>query len=328
MNEDKPTWWSFYAWPLIGAGLTFSVVGAMTIGLFVFPFVLAGFFAMLKWGGNRKSSVGLISGAGLPILFIAYINRDGPGDICTPYDHGGQQCSQEYSPWPFLIIGLALVLLGMLIFFRMRSGSAISSRTKGLLVVVLVVGVLIFGLIAAPSTRSPEDTELGRVQNAFNGMSALVAKKVGVPPSWLTSVRAGVVSYPDGSTASLWVPKSASGGLRSGCFYVDQSRNGSAIGGFSVASCAIPKSEVILERQGSIVVGFERMPRVPAARITSGGITVDAPITLGYFIFPSSVSMNPKAMFTITLIEPGGASCKVTDLVAPGSSTIVTCEIA
>lgn len=122
VNEGKPNWKSFLAWPLIGAALALSVLGAMTIGIFVLPFALAGFFALLKWGGNRKSSVGLISGAGLPVLFIAYLNRNGPGMVCGPYKNGGQQCTQEYSPWPFLVIGAILVLLGVLLFIRLRSG--------------------------------------------------------------------------------------------------------------------------------------------------------------------------------------------------------------
>jgi hypothetical protein len=64
----------------------------------------------------------LISGAGLPFIYIAYLNRDGPGNICTPVGNGGQQCMQEFSPWPFLIIGLALIVTGLVLFIRIRNG--------------------------------------------------------------------------------------------------------------------------------------------------------------------------------------------------------------
>lgn len=120
VNADKPSWASFFAWSIVGAALSFSVLGAMTIGLFVFPFAIAGLVALLKWGGNRKNSVGLISGVGLPLLYIAYINRSGPGMICNTFGNGGQRCDEEMSPWPWLIIGTVLVVAGVMLFVRLR----------------------------------------------------------------------------------------------------------------------------------------------------------------------------------------------------------------
>lgn len=75
MNETKASWPSFFTWPLVGAVLAVSVLGMMTIRLFILPFTLFGLYAVLKWGGNRRSSVGLISGTGLPLFFVAYENR-------------------------------------------------------------------------------------------------------------------------------------------------------------------------------------------------------------------------------------------------------------
>jgi len=121
VSTDKLSWASFLAWPLIGAALSLSVLGAMTIGIYVLPFAIAGLLALRKWGGNQKSSVGLISGAGLPVLYVAYLNRQGPGMVCGPYKNGGQQCMQEYSPWPFLLVGTILFVLGLALFIRLRS---------------------------------------------------------------------------------------------------------------------------------------------------------------------------------------------------------------
>lgn len=121
VNAGKPSWASFFAWPIIGAALSFSVLGAMTIGVFVFPFAIAALLALLKWGGNRKSSVGLISGVGLPLLYIAFINRSGPGMICTTFGNGGGRCDEEMSPWPWLIIGAVFVVTGVVLFIRLRS---------------------------------------------------------------------------------------------------------------------------------------------------------------------------------------------------------------
>ena len=120
VNPDKPKLWSFLAWPVVGAALAVSVLGALTIGAYVLPFALGGLFLLLRWGGDRRSSVGLISGLGLPLLYIAFLNRDGPGTICSSYGNGGRQCVDEWSPWPWLLIGLALVTAGIVLFVRLR----------------------------------------------------------------------------------------------------------------------------------------------------------------------------------------------------------------
>ena len=120
MNSEKPILWSFLAWPVVGAALSFGVLALMTIGIFILPFALLGLFILLKWGGDRRSSVGLISGVGLPLLYVAFLNRDGPGTICSPYGNGGQQCMDEWSPWPWFLIGAALVATGIALFVRLR----------------------------------------------------------------------------------------------------------------------------------------------------------------------------------------------------------------
>lgn len=328
VNETKPSWLNSLVWPVVGVALAVSVLGAMTIGLYVLPLAIAVLFALLVWGGNRGSSVGLISIVGLPFLSIAFLYRHGPsGMVCRPYKDGGQQCAQEYSPWPLLIIGTILVLLGVLLFIRLRSISAMSSRSKGFWALILVISVIITKLAAAPSSLPPMATDLGSVQQAFQQISLAVAKKEGVHSLSLTPVRADVISYPDGSKVTLWVPNPASLGIRSDCFYVEQPRKGGA-SGYIKFSCAVPKAEVILDRQGSIVVGFIRFTKAPFATITSNGVTLKVPITFGYFLFPSALSEDSKARFTISFIDPGGASCQVDDLPAPGSSASIECVIA
>ena len=328
MNEDKPKWWSFFAWPLVGAALAFSVVSAMTIGIFLLPFVLVGLFALLKWGGDRKSSAGLFSGAGLPFLFIAYINRNGPGNICTPYGQGGQQCTQEGSPLPWLIIGAILVLLGVLLFIRLRSNSGISSRGKGLFLLILIVSVLTANLVIHQSPPPLMSTESGRVQYAFNEIFTAIAKKEAVPAPTLSPVRADVASYPGGSKASLWVPNPATFEPRSNCFAVDVVRNKSGSAGFFESSCLEPRAEVILERQNSVVVGFIGLTKASKASVTVLDQTFVVPMVFGYFLVPSSLTGDPKAKFTITYTEPGQATCKVINLPAPGISTSKECVIA
>lgn len=144
-NRDRPRPMSFIAWAVIGAALFFGVLSFMTIGIFVLPIAVLALLALLKWGGSRDSSIGLISGAGLPLLYVGYLNRNGPGRVCTTIARGaksatcgaplgpgdvcsnlgsaGQQCVDEWSPWPWLLIGAILVAVGILLFFRLRGAT-------------------------------------------------------------------------------------------------------------------------------------------------------------------------------------------------------------
>lgn len=201
-------------------------------------------------------------------------------------------------------------------------------RPKKLQIAASLFFLLIVAIVVRTgSPTNPMTTESGRVQHAFKAISSAVSKSESGPLPWITPVHAGTVTYSDGSKASLWVPKSSPQGNRSGCFYVDQPRKGGA-SGFSDSWCRVSKSEVILDRQSRVVVGYVRMTKAHFATISAGGVTVEAPITFGYFIFPSIVSEDPKTKFTISFIDPGGATCKVADLLAPGSSASIECVIS
>jgi hypothetical protein len=59
----------------------------------------------------RRSAFGLLSGAGLPLLLVAYAQRDGPGTTCyhTATTAG---CDSHLNPVPWLLLGLALLVAG------------------------------------------------------------------------------------------------------------------------------------------------------------------------------------------------------------------------
>jgi len=87
----------------------------LTIGIVVLP-VAIGFTVLLA---RRPSSIsgmtGIIAGLGLPLLYVAYLNRGGPGTVCAQIP-GGESCSQEWSPWIWLGAGVFLVALGIATF--------------------------------------------------------------------------------------------------------------------------------------------------------------------------------------------------------------------
>jgi hypothetical protein len=100
------------AWIAVGAGVIAGALMVLTIG----PFVLlatAGLAAVLvRYVGVRLAWPGLLAGAGLLPLYVAYLNRGGPGMVCATTPTGGS-CTQEWSPWPWVGAGLCLVGAGV-----------------------------------------------------------------------------------------------------------------------------------------------------------------------------------------------------------------------
>jgi hypothetical protein len=94
-----------------------------TIGVFVLVLALGGMAALLaRPGGRTSAGVGAISGAGLAPLYVAYLNRGGPGVVCRAIQDG-QECTDAWSPWPWLGAGAFLVLTGVVAFAVLRAWS-------------------------------------------------------------------------------------------------------------------------------------------------------------------------------------------------------------
>lgn len=114
-NVGLASWGWFGAWLVAGATWFVTVLGILSIGIFVFPVAIT---LTVVLATRRTSSAGLpgiISGVGLPLVYIAYLNRGGPGNVCTK-SALGQSCTQEWSPWPWLAVGMALVAAGIVVF--------------------------------------------------------------------------------------------------------------------------------------------------------------------------------------------------------------------
>ncbi|HEV7524544.1 MAG TPA: hypothetical protein VGP92_06235, partial [Acidimicrobiia bacterium] len=118
-TRSPPSWGWFVAWLFAGAACALALLSALTIGIFVLPFAGAAVVFLATRRGATDGVAGLISGLGLPVLYVAYLNRNGPGDICT-HTATSSSCTQESSPWVWFSLGVALVVVGVVLFVRRR----------------------------------------------------------------------------------------------------------------------------------------------------------------------------------------------------------------
>lgn len=104
-------WLAFAGWALVGAGYAFGVLSLMSIGVFVLAgSVVLTLLVRRAWG--RGGIAGLVSGLGLPVLYVAYLNRGGPGWVCTT-SGPAMSCTDAWNPWPWLAVGVAFVAGGI-----------------------------------------------------------------------------------------------------------------------------------------------------------------------------------------------------------------------
>lgn len=103
---------SFWLWAVVGVGLGF---GISVIGLVAIPASGLVAIVLLSRPRLRASAYGVLVGIGIPLLAVAYMNREGPGTVCHSFDAGrGVQCDDLYDPRKWAAIGLAFVVAGLL----------------------------------------------------------------------------------------------------------------------------------------------------------------------------------------------------------------------
>jgi hypothetical protein len=120
MRSDGDSVRAFVGWAVIGAALALSFLTLLTIG----PFLLLGALVvtgLMLWRVDFGwAMAGMISGAGLPVLYVAWLNRHGPGEVCTR-SATETTCSDQWTPWPFVAGGVLLLAVGAVIFARNRA---------------------------------------------------------------------------------------------------------------------------------------------------------------------------------------------------------------
>jgi hypothetical protein len=114
-SADGGTWARFVLWALVGAGACLAVLGALSIGVFVAPVVAVAAWLLVRRTGVDRSLAGAVSGVSVMLFYVALLNREGPGVVC--HSTGDvTECAERWSPWPWLAIGVVLLVAGITVF--------------------------------------------------------------------------------------------------------------------------------------------------------------------------------------------------------------------
>jgi hypothetical protein len=112
------SWGGFCAWAFLGVT---SAFGLLILGtLAVLPILLGVWLAVTR-PSLRRSWFGVMTGAGVTLLYVAYVQRRGPGITCWQTATAGG-CEEHLNPLSWLIAGAALVLLGFIAQARRMRG--------------------------------------------------------------------------------------------------------------------------------------------------------------------------------------------------------------
>lgn len=108
-------WGWFFVWALLGSA---SAVASVSLGpLLGLPTIVAGVLLWRLRSDARGAAVGLLTGAGALLLYVAWLQRDGPGTTCW-HTATASGCDQHLNPLPWLVAGTALVAAGFVAYAR------------------------------------------------------------------------------------------------------------------------------------------------------------------------------------------------------------------
>jgi hypothetical protein len=105
---------SFWSWGVVGST---AAVGALTLGVLVlFALIVVGALLVAQRRLHR-SAFGFLAGVGTLLLYVAWLNRSGPGFTCWR-SATASGCVEHLNPLPWLFVGGLLVIGGIVAYAR------------------------------------------------------------------------------------------------------------------------------------------------------------------------------------------------------------------
>jgi uncharacterized membrane protein len=103
----------FFAWAAVGSGFA---LGISALGVFTIPVALLVTVLLVVRHHADRSALGILVGVGLISLYVAYVQREGPGTVHW-HTATASGSDQYLDPRPWLVAGILLVAVGGLVFF-------------------------------------------------------------------------------------------------------------------------------------------------------------------------------------------------------------------
>lgn len=114
---------STLCWATIGALGSLGVAGLASIGLFLLAGAAVVAVVALAVPALRPPCMpGFLVGLSTAPLYIAWLNRGGPGRVCTT-TVDSMTCTDQWSPWPFVAVGALFAGAGLALLLISRRGS-------------------------------------------------------------------------------------------------------------------------------------------------------------------------------------------------------------
>src|SRR5215510_5084660 len=98
----------YAVWFVVGAAFSLSFISF--IGVITLPITAVVIVLLCLRPGPRAGAIAALAGAGMPFLYVAWLNRTGPGTSCRTFAGGGSECVERMSPLPWLAIGVLLLV--------------------------------------------------------------------------------------------------------------------------------------------------------------------------------------------------------------------------
>jgi hypothetical protein len=104
----------FWAWALLGCAAT---LGFVSLGVLLLLPVVAVAALMASRPAARRCWFGLLTGVGVLFVYVAWVQRAGPGTTCWQSETASG-CDQHLNPLPWLVAGITLFAGGMVAHVR------------------------------------------------------------------------------------------------------------------------------------------------------------------------------------------------------------------
>jgi hypothetical protein len=132
MNTPKPTEILYFVgFAGLGGAAALALITPFTIGpLLLLPIVAWG-IVLMRRPFPPASVAGAIAGVSVLVFALAYLNRDGPGNVCTYSQSGGEFCQTEWNPVAFIVGGLFFIAVAVEVFMYARRPRPPASMPPG-----------------------------------------------------------------------------------------------------------------------------------------------------------------------------------------------------